>query len=87
MGTHLSRTWEEVSSAKKKWVSICKEFEKKSHDKSNQWVQHINYKSYQARSVVGFEGSPTFEFVGDFLPIKLTMLITYVLEFLNFHKK
>jgi len=29
MGTHLHRTWEEISWAKKRWVSICREFENK----------------------------------------------------------
>jgi hypothetical protein len=68
--------------SKERWVSICKEFEKKSHDKSN---QHISYKSYQTRLDVGLEGLRTLEFVGHSLPIKLTMLTTYLLEFLNFH--
>jgi hypothetical protein len=47
-------------------------------------VQHITYKTYQAKLVVGLEGLPTLEFVGQSLPIKLTMLITYLLEFLIF---
>jgi hypothetical protein len=28
MGTHLHKTWEEVSWAKKRLISICREFEK-----------------------------------------------------------
>jgi hypothetical protein len=47
-------------------------------------VQHTNYKSYQQDQLLE-EGLHTLEVTRTSLRIKLTMLITYFLEFLNFH--
>ncbi len=84
MGTICIELEKKSLEQRKDGYPFAKNSRKKSHDKSNQWVQHTNYKSYQQDQLLE-EGLHTLEVTRTSLRIKLTMLITYFLEFLNFH--